>query len=478
VRDLIRSELGALAERSRVDAMGNLIVDAGGPDGAPVVMISAHMDEIGFVVSHVDDEGFLRLQNLGGFDARNLFARLVTVHTRHGTPRVGVLNPGVKPVHIASAEDRKAKIPELSDFVVDLGLPPRPCGRGARRRHGHAAPALRRPRRRGGGQGARRPQRLLGAARDAQAADAPAVRVVGVFSVQEEVGLRGAITSAFALEPDVGVALDTTLAVDTPGTKDHLAVTRLGHGVGIKVSDSSSMVSHGWLVDAMAVARRGERHRPPVRGAARGGTDGGAIQRSRGGVATITLSNPSRYVHTVTEMLAKRDLEAAVALLGAFLRDARRGAATKPLTDLAGPAVARHLLFTRASPRRPQAPRGGPLRPRLARLRRPRARDAGVRRAAVCALADLDPGQQTDPAAHRRGPTRGRRRDARAARRRLRRTGLRRGRARLPREACRRCSSEGAAMDEALTRARSNARSSTTARSSARSSWRASWGCR
>jgi endoglucanase len=139
-----------------------------------------------------------------------------------------------------------------------------------------------------------------------------------VFSVQEEVGLRGATTSAYALEPDVGVALDTTLAVDTPGTADHLAVTRLGDGVAIKVRDSAS-VSHGWLVDAMAdlATSRDIPHQFEV--LPLGGTDAGAIQRSRAGVASVTLSNPSRYVHTVTEMLSKRDLEAAVALLTAFL---------------------------------------------------------------------------------------------------------------------------------------------------------------
>jgi len=321
VRDLIRGELGALAERSHVDAMGNLIVDAGGPDGAPVVMISAHMDEIGFVVSHVDEQGFLRLQNLGGFDTRNLFARLVMVHTRKGAPRLGVLNPGVKPVHIASAEDR-TKVPELSDFVVDLGLP---------------ADTVKSEVRVGDMVTLHQPfvdlgDVVVGKALDDRSGcwvlletlrrlESPAVRVVGVFSVQEEVGLRGAITSAFALEPDVGVALDTTLAVDTPGTKPHQAVTRLGQGVGIKVSDSS-MISQGWLVDAMAdLAERHEiAHQFEV--LPRGGTDGGAIQRSRGGVPTVTLSNPSRYVHTVTEMLSKADLEAAVRLLSAFVHDA------------------------------------------------------------------------------------------------------------------------------------------------------------
>jgi putative aminopeptidase FrvX len=318
VRDLIRAALGPLADDARVDAMGNLIVEVAGPAGAPRVMVSAHMDEIGFMVRHVDDKGFLRLQNLGGFDTRNLFARLVTVHTRRHGARVGVLNPGVKPIHIASAEDRK-KVPELDEFVVDLGLDAEAVK--AEVRIGDMVTLL-------------HPFHDLGEVVTGKALDdrvgcwvlvetlrrlaSPAVHVLGVFSVQEEVGLRGATTSAFALEPDVGVALDTTLAVDTPGTPEHLAVTRMGGGVGIKVRDSST-ISQAWLVDALAdlATARGIPHQFEV--LPQGGTDAGAIQRSRVGVASVTLSTPSRYVHTVTEMVSKRDLEAEVALLTAFL---------------------------------------------------------------------------------------------------------------------------------------------------------------
>ncbi|MFU8887442.1 MAG: M42 family metallopeptidase [Trueperaceae bacterium] len=327
VRGVVREALGDLAAGARVDAMGNLIVEFDGPADAPLVMVSAHMDEIGFVVRHVDDKGFLRLQNHGGFDVRNLFARHVRVHTRRGGPRMGVLNPGVKPVHIATPEDRK-KIPELDEFVVDLGLPAETVK--AEVRVGDMVTLV-------------QPFVDLGDVVSGKAMDdrsgcwvlieslrrlaSPAVRVAAVFSTQEEVGLRGAITSAFAVQPDVGIALDTTLAVDTPGTPEHLAVTRLGQGVAIKVRDSST-ISQPWLVDALAdlAVAQGIAHQFEV--LPLGGTDAGAIQRSRGGVASVTLSNPSRYVHTVVEMLAKRDLEAAVALLTAFL--STPGAAVAP----------------------------------------------------------------------------------------------------------------------------------------------------
>lgn len=318
VRELIKSELGDHAAAARTDAMGNLIVRLAGPEGAPTVMVSAHMDEIGFIIRHIDDKGFIRVQNLGGFDVRNLFARHVQVHGRSGSVRTGVLNPGVKPIHISTPEERK-KLPEVHDFVVDLGLDVDTVN--SEFRIGDMVTLL-------------TPFQDLGDVVSGKALDDRTgcwilletlkrlknakVGVAAVFSTQEEVGLRGAVASSFSQEPDIGVALDTTLAVDTPGTPAHLAVTRLGEGVGIKVSDSSA-ISNVWLVDALAdlAEEQGIPHQFEV--LPRGGTDAGAIQQSRGGVASVTLSTPSRYVHTVTEMVAKRDLEAGVELLVAFL---------------------------------------------------------------------------------------------------------------------------------------------------------------
>ncbi len=318
VRELIRTELADLAEGASTDAMGNLIVRRDGPEGAPTVMVSAHMDEIGFIVRHIDDKGFIRVQNFGGFDTRNLFARQVLVHGRDGNSRIGILNPGGKPIHIASPEDRK-KVPEIDEFVVDLGIDAATVK--ADYRIGDMITLL-------------QPYQDLGEVVTGKALDDrsgcwiliealrrlknPRVSLAAVFSTQEEVGLRGAVSSSFSQEPDIGIALDTTLAVDTPGTPEHLSVTRLGGGVGIKISDSSA-ISNGWLVDAMADLAQEHDIAHQFEVLPRGGTDAGAIQRSRGGVASVTLSTPSRYVHTVTEMVSKSDLEAAVNLLVSFL---------------------------------------------------------------------------------------------------------------------------------------------------------------
>jgi len=321
VRELIQEELEGSVDEITTDALGNLIaVKRAEPDGAQRVMLSAHMDEIGFYVKHVDERGFLRVQNVGGFDTRNLFARQVTVHASlTGKDLIGVMNPAGKPVHIATLEERK-KVPIMADFAIDLGMGEADVKEQVR--VGDMV-TLRQP-------FADLGEVVTGKALDdrvscwiqlkvLKALSEPIFDVTAVFSVQEEVGLRGAITSAFQVAPDIGIALDTTLAVDIPGVEEDQRVSELGKGTAIKVMDSRS-ISTRWLVEEFI--RLAERHNIPyqLEVLPLGGTDAGAIQLSRQGVPSLTLSTPSRYVHTVTEMVAKQDLEAAVKLLTAYLR--------------------------------------------------------------------------------------------------------------------------------------------------------------
>lgn len=319
VRDLIQKEIEGTVDSLRIDALGNLIaVKKAATADAKRVMLSAHMDEIGFYVRHIDDKGFLRVHNVGGFDTRNLFARQVIVHASSGDVLLGVMNPATKPVHIASAEERK-KIPEIKDFSIDLGLD---------------AATVKEKVNIGDMVTLRQEFLDLGDIVTGKALDdrancwvlietlkrlkAPTAEVYAVFSVQEEVGLRGALTSAFGVEPDIGIALDTTLAVDTPGAPSEECVTELGKGVALKVMDSSS-ISTRWLLDDFIALAKEEEIPYQLEILPLGGTDAGAIQRSRSGVPSLTLSIPSRYVHTVTEMVAKSDLEASVTLLVNYL---------------------------------------------------------------------------------------------------------------------------------------------------------------
>ncbi|MER3481149.1 MAG: endoglucanase [Meiothermus sp.] len=317
VRELVRGALEGLVDEVRTDALGNLIARRGGQ--GPRVMVAAHLDEIGFYVKHVDEKGFLRVQNAGGFDTRNLFARRVTVHT-DGGDLPGLMNPGGKPIHISSAEERK-KIPEVKEFFVDLGLP---------------ADEVKRRVRVGDPLTLWQPAEEVGALFTGKAMDDRASVFVllealkrlkdqeigfdlyAVFTTQEEVGLRGAVTSAYGIEPDLGIALDVTLAVDTPGSPEDEAVTRMGQGVGIKVMDSSHISDRGLVRQFVEIAE-GKKIPYQMEILPLGGTDAGAIQRSRAGVPSLTLSIPTRYIHTVTEAVHKDDLEATVALLVAYL---------------------------------------------------------------------------------------------------------------------------------------------------------------
>ncbi len=318
VREVVQQALKGLVDEVRTDALGNLIAHKSG--NGPRVMVAAHMDEIGFYVKHVDQKGFLRVQNVGGFDTRNLFARAVTVHTQQGD-LPGLLNPAGKPIHISTPEERN-KIPTVAQFFVDLGL----SAKEVAKRVQVGDPVT-----------LRQEAGMLGDLFTGKAMDDRASVFVlletlkrlkgkkikhdlyAVFTTQEEVGLRGALTSAFHIEPDIGIALDVTLAVDTPDSEAHEAVTQMGQGVGIKVMDSSSISDRGLVQQFVQLARKKKiPHQMEV--LPLGGTDAGAIQRSRTGVPSITLSIPTRYIHTITEAVHKDDLEATVQLLAAYLQ--------------------------------------------------------------------------------------------------------------------------------------------------------------
>ncbi len=323
IRAVVLEAMRPLVDEVQVDAMGNALGRRRGRGSGPRrVMIAAHMDEIGFLVRHVDKNGFLRLQPVGGFDPKTLVAQRVQVHTTGGSVLRGVLMPsGGKPPHLMQPGEQP-KPPRVEDFFVDVGLP----GEQAKEtvEIGDMVTLDRTCERVGGNVvGKCMDDRagvfvMLEALRALRDHD---VEVVGVATVQEEVGLRGASTAAFGVEPDVGIALDVTLAMDIPGGADHERVTELGKGVGIKVMDSSS-ISDPRLVRHFRDLAREENIPFQMEVLPRGGTDAGAMQRSRTGLPVITLSIPARYVHTPNEMVSETDVEAAVRLLARYLEAA------------------------------------------------------------------------------------------------------------------------------------------------------------
>lgn len=316
VRDVVATYLGPLVDDLSVDALGNLIGHRKG-SGGPRIAIAAHIDEIGFLVRHVDDNGFLRVQRVGGFDPRVLVAQRVQVHTRTGNSLPGVFQPASKPIHLM--QPGEAKDLKLEDLFVDLGM----TGDDVKEqvRIGDMVTLDRNLIAVGDTVVSKALDDRLGVYVMIQAVMKAVDSTAEIFAIattQEEIGLRGAQASAYNLDPDIAIALDVTIAGDIPGGTPDAHVTKLGAGTAIKILDSSQ-IANPMIVDHLRdlAEEHGIAHQLEI--LPFGGTDAGAFQTSRGGMATGTISIPTRYVHTVNEMAHVNDIQASVDLLAAFL---------------------------------------------------------------------------------------------------------------------------------------------------------------
>ena len=330
VRALIEEEIEGLFDDIDTDPMGSLICRRAPRTGKKVkkvngkpckVMLLCHMDEIGFYVSHVDAKGWIWLSAAGGFDARNLFSRRVLVCTKDGD-LPGVMNPGGRPVHISTPEER-TKVPEVKTFFVDIGLPVDKVKKSVR--IGDYV-VMNEPCIRMG-------TKVVSKALDNRVAcwlgiesirqldkedQGHSCEVYVAFTSQEEVGLRGAKTSAYAVRPDIGLGIDVTLSCDTPGVPEEEAVTRHGEGFGLHIKDSS-FISDFALVDEVEAVAKKHKIKCQRTILAAGGQDGAAAQQSAAGARAVGITVGTRYIHTVTEMIDSRDLEAARDVIAAYL---------------------------------------------------------------------------------------------------------------------------------------------------------------
>jgi endoglucanase len=314
VRERVRAALEPHVDRVRSDAMGNLVGTRRGEADNDVV-VAAHMDEIGFMVRHLPEHGFLELDALGGWDPRVLRAQRVTVHTDEGD-LPGII--GSAPPHTQD-DDEAAEDPEVADVHVDLGLD----ADVARERVavGDLVTMDQSTTRVG--------ELLTGKALDnrvsvfamleaARRLEDPDVTVHFAATTQEEVGLRGAEALGVDLDPDLVVAVDTTVANDVPDVDAGEHVTVRGAGAGIKLKDGSVITSHKVHRRLRDVAEaEGIAHQFEVLPA--GGTDTGGLQRAAGATPAGAVSVPTRYLHTPTECVHRDDVAAAVELLIGFL---------------------------------------------------------------------------------------------------------------------------------------------------------------
>jgi len=313
IRNVIINEIKSHVDELKIDNMGNVITIKKGknnPNGKKI-MIAAHMDEIGFIVNHIDDKGFVRFHPLGGFDPKTLVAQRVIIHGKKDL--VGVM--GSKPIHVMTPEE-KMKMPQLTDFYIDLGLPKEEVEK-------YIQP----------GNPITRQRELIemGTCVNCKSIDNRIsvfilietlkqiqknnYDVYGVFTVQEEVGLRGAQVASHHINPDFGIALDTTIANDLPGAQGHEKITELGKGAAIKIMDSMTIADYR-MVEFMKQTANKNTIPWQLEMMTVGGTDTAYVQRmGENGSIAGAISIPTRYLHQVIEMANKEDIQHVISLL-------------------------------------------------------------------------------------------------------------------------------------------------------------------
>jgi endoglucanase len=318
VRNFVIDYISPFTDEIKIDPMGNVIAIKKGTSGKKV-MVAAHMDEISFITSHIDDDGFIRFHPLGGFDPKTLTAQRVIIHGKKDI--MGVM--GCKPIHIMKP-DEKSKTLEVSDFYIDTGLPVAEV----RELISLGDPITR-----------ERELIEMGDCVNSKSLDnrlsvyilMEVLRLLegetipfdlyAVFTVQEEVGIRGAIASSSGVNPDFGLGLDVTMAYDLPGAQPQEIVTKLGEGAAIKILDGSTICDTRMVSFLKDIAEK-EKIKYQMELLPKGGTDTAGLQRfSNGGSIVGAISIPTRYLHQVIEMASKSDIENCIHLLKAAIKN-------------------------------------------------------------------------------------------------------------------------------------------------------------
>ncbi len=322
ITSVIKDALQDSCDQVRVDCLGNVVAlkkaaIQKGNSSTRKVMLAAHMDQIGFLVKSIDREGFIRFAKIGGFDPKTLVAQRVIVHGKQDV--TGVI--GSKPIHVLE-ETEKRKAPDFKDFYIDVGLVKDKVeeviqpgdfitfDRDFVQMNDRVITSLALDNRVG----------VYVIIEALKRVKKHQVDIYAVATSQEEVGLRGAMTSAYAIEPDIGIALDVTVAMDTPGIREEEKGCALGKGTAITVMNSS-MIAHRGLYQFMKEQAEKNKIKYQVDVMERGGTDAGAMQKTRCGVIVGGISVPTRYIHSVVEMCHRDDIEASIQLLVCFLEE-------------------------------------------------------------------------------------------------------------------------------------------------------------
>ena len=322
VRQIVRDQVEPLADEIRVDALGNLLVTRRGSGRNRMrVMLAAHMDEVGLIIVAIDKDGYLRFDRVGGIDTRQLLGKPVWV----GPDRIpGVI--GAKPIHLTTSEERK-RTPKLDTLRIDIGSDSKETTLKSIKPGMWASfattflrlgPTIR----------AKALDDRLGVASLIELVREPpsGIDLLAAFTVQEEVGLRGARVAAHALDPDVAIAIDCTPANDLPtwnGEENVSYNTRLGAGPAIYAADRAT-IGDPRLLRLLVETAETEGIPYQIRQPGGGGTDAGAIHLAREGIPSISVSVPGRHLHTAASIASLADWRNSVRLIHAALSRMKR----------------------------------------------------------------------------------------------------------------------------------------------------------
>ncbi len=317
VQGLVKKQMETLADQINVDVHGNLIA-VKNPSGSPRIMVAAHCDEVGFMVKHISSEGYIYFAAVGGVDASILPGRNVEIHTRKGIVP-GVI--GKTPIHLLRGEEKKKK-PEIYNMCIDTGAGDKKeleeiveigdviTFEGNFRKLKNNMVSGRSFDDKAGVFTLTEMMRSLSGKNIKPA-------VFAVSTVQEEVGLRGATTSAYKIEPDAGIAIDVDFSSDYPDTdKKRIGDISLGKGPVLSRGANINPVLGGMLIKTASSANIPFQ----ISGSPRAtGTDANVMQLSRSGVATALVGIPNRYMHTPVEVVSIDDMKNAAELLSSFI---------------------------------------------------------------------------------------------------------------------------------------------------------------
>ncbi len=313
VRDIIKDYIDGHVDRLETDIMGNLIAAKGLEQSGPVTMLAAHMDEVGLMVTEIEENGLLKFMSVGGLDKRILISKVVNV----GSENVrGVI--GAKPIHLQKKEERKRPV-EIDNLYIDIGVNSRQAAENYVKPGDVAVFKTEFTKLNN--------KKVIGKAFDDRVGCSllarltkcePSVPTYFVFTVQEEVGLRGARQAAYKIDPDRAVVVEGTTAADVPDNEEHRYSTTLDEGPAFTIRDRS-LISNRSLLQNLIETAENNNITYQFRRTTAGGNDAGVIHLTREGIPSAVISLPCRYIHSPLAMMSLEDYNLADSLLKKFI---------------------------------------------------------------------------------------------------------------------------------------------------------------